>query len=200
MVPAAYHGFFSACASVAGTLIGLLFVAISVSPHKDVGSRAPLAFQIQAGVAFTTLINSLIIALVALMPGENLGLAAVVLSGAGLSSTIGLTLLSIRSWPGPRHLWGLVIVPVLAALYLLQLRSGIELLNHPRDSSAVRFETVLVIVFFIVAIARAWRMIGARDTRMLAVIGTLLRERGAEVGVAEAGDERSDDGDSVSAP
>jgi hypothetical protein len=87
MVPPAYHTFFGGCASVAGTLIGLLFVAISVSPHKHVGSRAPLPFQIQAGVAFTTLINALVIALAALLPGNNLGTAAAILAGAGISST-----------------------------------------------------------------------------------------------------------------
>jgi hypothetical protein len=177
MVPIAYHGFFSASASVAGTLIGLLFVAISVSPHRDVGLRAPLAHQIQAGVAFTTLINALVIAVVALLPGENLGTAAVVLSGVGLSSTIGLTVLSLRHWPGRRHLWGLVIIPVLGLLYALQLRSGLQLLRRPADQSPVRFEAWLVIVFFLVAIARAWHMIGSRDTGVVAVVSGLLRER-----------------------
>jgi hypothetical protein len=37
MVPTAYHAYFAGCASVAGTLIGLLFVAISLSPHKNIG-------------------------------------------------------------------------------------------------------------------------------------------------------------------
>ena len=60
MVPSAYHAYFGGCASVAGTLIGLLFVAISVSPHKDTGRRAPLSFQVQAGAAFTKLIDALV--------------------------------------------------------------------------------------------------------------------------------------------
>jgi hypothetical protein len=37
MVPIPYHAYFGGCAAVAGTLIGLLFVAISVSPHKQSG-------------------------------------------------------------------------------------------------------------------------------------------------------------------
>jgi hypothetical protein len=45
MVPSAYHAHFGGCASVAGTLIGLLFVAISVAPRKDTGRRAPLSFH-----------------------------------------------------------------------------------------------------------------------------------------------------------
>jgi hypothetical protein len=40
-----------------------------VSPHKDTGRRAPLSFQVQAGAAFTTLIDALVVALTALLPG-----------------------------------------------------------------------------------------------------------------------------------
>jgi hypothetical protein len=177
MVPIAYHGFFSGCASVAGTLIGLLFVAISVSPHKDVGAKAPLAFQVQAGVAFTTLINALVIALAALLPGKNLGSAMVILSGAGISATIGLIVLSFHDRPGRRDLWGLVIIPALGVLYALQLRSGIDLLQRPGNPSPVHLETRLVIISFMVAIARSWQMIGARGTGVVAVMGGLLRER-----------------------
>jgi hypothetical protein len=176
MVPTAYHTFFGGCAGVAGTLIGLLFVAISVSPHKHVGSRAPLAFQVQAGVAFTTLINALVIALAALLPGNNLGTAAVILAGAGISSTIGMTVVSLRDRPGRHHLWGLAVIPVLGVLYILQLYSGINLLQRPGNPSPVHFEALLVIIF-IIAIARAWQMIGARRTGMLAVVSDLLRER-----------------------
>jgi hypothetical protein len=177
MVPAAYHGFFSGCASAAGTLIGLLFVAISVSPHKDVGTRAPLAFQVQAGVAITTLVNALILALVALLPGQSLGTATVILAVVGLSTTIGLIVVSLHNRPGRHHLWGLIIIPVLGGLYALQLRSGIDLLRHPTDPSPVHVVGLLVIIFFIVAIGRAWQMIGARRTGMVAAVGDLLRER-----------------------
>jgi hypothetical protein len=63
MVPSGYHAFFGSCADVAGTLIGLLFAAISLSPGKDTGRQAPLGLQVQAAVAFTTLIDALVVAL-----------------------------------------------------------------------------------------------------------------------------------------
>jgi hypothetical protein len=188
MVPTAYHAFFGGCASVAGTLIGLLFVAISVSPHKDGGRRAPLSFQVQAGVAFTTLIDALVVALVALLPGNNLGDGIVILACAGISSTIGRTVLALRNWPARRHLWGLVIIPVLGFLYILQLLNGIDLL-HPTDPDPIHRQALLVIIFFVIAIYRAWQMIGVRDTHMAAVVGHLVRERRTSAVVPDGDDE-----------
>jgi PAS domain S-box-containing protein len=169
--------YFEGCASVAGTLIDLLFVAISVSPHNDVGKRAPLTFQVQAAVAFTTLLNALVVALVAVLPGNDLGSASVFLACTGISSTIGMAGLTQRNWPGARHLWGLAIIPALGALYIIQLLNGIDMLLNPTDTGTVHLQALLIIVFFMIAIARAWQMIGARDTRLAAMVGDLLRER-----------------------
>jgi hypothetical protein len=196
MVPSAYHAYFGGCASVAGTLIGLLFVAISVSPHKDTGRHAPLSFQVQAAVAFTTLIDALVVALASLLPGTDLGDASVILAGAGISATVGMTVLSLHNWPGLRHLWGLAVIPVLGVLYILQLLSGISLLRHPADPGPVGFQALLVIIFFVIAIARAWHMIGARDTGLLAVAADLLRQRNTPAAVPAPGE----DGDSGVAP
>jgi hypothetical protein len=72
VVPVSYHDFFGGCATVAGALIELLFVAISVSPEKLAGDKASADHQVKAGAAFSALINTLVIALVALMPGTGL--------------------------------------------------------------------------------------------------------------------------------
>jgi hypothetical protein len=177
MTPASYHAFFSGCASVAGTLIGLLFVAISVTPHKHLGTKAPLAFQIQAGIAFTTLIDALIIALTALLPGTNLGTTAVVLAAVGISSTIGMTILALRHRPARHQLWILTIIPGLGSLFALQLHSGISLLSHPSNTGPVDTQALLILAFFVIAIVCAWQMIGVQITGLLTVLGTLLRER-----------------------
>jgi hypothetical protein len=176
MVPSSYHAYFGGCASVAGTLIGLLFVAISVSPHKDTGHRAPLSFHLQAGVSFTTLVNALIIALTALLPGTSLGLASVLLACTGISATTGMALLSLWHWPGLRQLWDLAIIPILAVLYVLQLLNGISLLRNPADQGPVHAQAILIIVFFVIGTTRAWQMIGARNTHVLALAGELAQE------------------------
>jgi drug/metabolite transporter (DMT)-like permease len=175
MVPNTYHPYFGGCAAVAGTLIGLLFVAISVSPHKDIGKRAPLIFQIQAGVAFTALLDALIIALAALLPRTNLGDASLLFACTGISSTIGIAVISLRERPKGRQFWGLAIIPLSGIVYMLQLLNGITMLTRPNDAGSVNFQALLLLILFIVAIVRAWQMIGGRDTRVTAVLGDVLR-------------------------
>jgi hypothetical protein len=50
VAPASFHDFFSASAAVAGALIGLLFVAISVTPGQVTGDTASAEHQVTAGV------------------------------------------------------------------------------------------------------------------------------------------------------
>ena len=203
MVPAEYYDFFVGCATVAGTLIGLLFVAISVSPHKNVGLRAPLAFQIQAGAAFTALTPALIVSLFALLPGQGLGIIAVITAGGGISPTIGMTVLSLRGHPGRRQLAGLIIIPAIGLLYVLQLLNGISLMRDPQDPGALQTQGVLVILFFLIAIARAWQLIGVHDTGLPSVIGDLVREHEQHRNLASApatGHETAGDADSADGP
>jgi hypothetical protein len=87
VVPLSYHDFFGGCATVAGALIGLLFVAISVSPEKLAGDRSSADLQVKAGAAFSALVNTLVIALVALLPGTGFGAAIIALASTGLASS-----------------------------------------------------------------------------------------------------------------
>jgi len=48
VVPASFHDFYSGCASVAGALIGLLFVALSVSQEKLTGDDVRTEHQVRA--------------------------------------------------------------------------------------------------------------------------------------------------------
>ena len=90
MVPVGFHDFFSGCATIAGALIGLLFVAISVSPEYLKGENARTDHQVRAGAAFSALINTLVIALFALLPTADLGTVGIILAGVGLGSTVAL--------------------------------------------------------------------------------------------------------------
>jgi hypothetical protein len=174
VVPASYHDFFASCATVAGALIGLLFVAISVSQGRLAGDRADSAHQVKAGAAFSALVNALVIALVGLMPGASLGVAAIILAAAGLSATVGLGIVLYREHVGPDRAGhvtlAVVLLIVLLTLYALQLANGIALDQAPGSTGRLSSQCALSIMFFVFAIARAWELTGARDRHLLPVI------------------------------
>ncbi len=177
MVPLGYHDFFSGCATIAGALIGLLFVAISVSPEKLAGDRASVDHQVKAGAAFSALVNTLVIALVALMPGTGLGLAAIILASAGLSTSAGLIILLYREHQERIGLGQVVLLLALIALYGLQLAYGIQLDASARDVGAVSNLGTLAIFYFLFAIARAWQLVGARDTGLVSAVAEMTHRR-----------------------
>ena len=75
-----YRSFFDQSAEIAGILVGLLFVAISLSPHD----RQAVPFRIHTAVASAALIDALVVSLTALLPGDSVGTAALAGSGTGI--------------------------------------------------------------------------------------------------------------------
>jgi hypothetical protein len=175
VVPVSYHDFFGGCATVAGALIGLLFVAISVSPEKLAGGRAHADHQVKAGAAFSALVNTLVIALVALLPAANLGPAGIALAAAGLATTAGLIIFLYREHKERIQPSDVSLLVVLLALYGLQLADAVQLDGAPGNVSNVGNQGVLLIAFFLFAIARAWQLIGARNPSLLSTVAGLAR-------------------------
>ena len=175
MVPEAYHPFFSGCASVAGALIGLLFVAISVAPHKMAGERADVAFQVGAGTAFAALLNTLVVALVALLPGTNLAITSLVLAAVGISSVAGLTVISLVIGDSRHHLGGLTRLGALLVVFALQMVTAVRLLPDRHEDGPIHSEAGLCLVLFIIASNQAWKLLDAQGTRLFPVLVQLLR-------------------------
>jgi hypothetical protein len=175
VVPVSYHDFFGGCATVAGALIGLLFVAISVSPGRLAGSDTYADHQVKAGTAFSALVNTLVIALVSLLPRANLSASATILAAAGLSSTAGLIIVMFRS---SRYrdskkrirLDQLAVLVALLVLYGLQLANGIQLGGSPGNLGRISSQGGLCIGFFVFAIGRSWELVGAPSSHLLAAI------------------------------
>lgn len=190
MVPASYDDFFSASATVAGALIGLLFVAISISPAKLSGPNADNEHQVKAAMAFSALVDTLVIAMVALLPGGNLSLAVTILAASGLSSTAGLIILLLRDTRLRVRLDQLLLPAVLLTLYGLQLAGGIGMGGSTRNLGDLSNLGGLCIGFFGFAIARAWALVGARDSSLLsAVVGMGRRPHDRDASPAAHGGE-----------
>jgi hypothetical protein len=192
MVPASFHDFFSGCASVAGALIGLLFVALSVSPEKLTGEDARTEHQARAAAAFSALVNTLVIALVGLLPLASLGDAAVILSGAGLATTAGLIIVLYREFGRTIGRGDVRMLAILLVLYVLQLVNAVQLSNSPRDVADISRQGGLAILFFLFGIARSWQLVGARNVSLASTVTAVIHRPATPSRPAAADDQEGE--------
>lgn len=153
-----YNDFFTASASVAGALTGLLFVALSLAPERLRHVSGHLEHQAIAGTAFTALIDALFLSLAGLIPPGGTSGSLLILGLLGLSSSIGLAWrlwharkeekLSAR-WP---FLLGVIIVAYGAQCVLSFTRSSTQ------GSDSV--SATIVLIMFAIGIARSWELLG----------------------------------------
>jgi len=161
MTPDSLHDFFTASAGVAGALIGLLFVAISVAGDRLAATAETQVNRIRAQAALTTFLNSLVVSLFALVSARWLGGAALVTAIIGLTFVAGslLSLLRLhRRWSDLRDAAFLL---ALLGVLVREIIGGRSLQAHPGDASALQSIAVLVVLCFVIGIARAWELIGA---------------------------------------
>ena len=143
MVPADIHDFFLAAASVAGALIGLLFVAISVAAERLARDKAGApVHRIRASAALLSLIR----------------------------------LRQVR-WSTARDVLFMV---GLAVMFVIQLLQGIAIIAHPDNPGAVNTIAILVIVCFLIGIARSWELIGGPSFGIRHEVTALVRRHEGE--------------------
>ena len=192
MVPENTHDFFLASASASGALIGLLFVAISVAGERVTGAEAGAQLnRVRASSALTAFTNALAVSLFALIPGHKIGPATTAAAAGGLTF-VAAALLSLirlrqgRRWHTVRHA---VLLVGLAVTFVIQLIEGVDVITDGSDSGAVNTIAVLVIVCFLIGIARAWELIGGPSIGITREVTALIRSH--QPGADDSVDEES---------
>ncbi|HEU0027881.1 MAG TPA: hypothetical protein VFQ25_12255 [Ktedonobacterales bacterium] len=180
MIPASFIPFFSISAGAAATLIGLLFVAVSVAPERTVGKGASLSRRSVAESAFTALLNAFLVSLIALIPTAPLSLGALAVTGGtllGFARTLAQTIARWRKEPSfsPSRLLRRLLLPLgMLIVYGLEFWWGVGAYRvYHLSADACGELAMILIVLQALAIGRSWELLGAQSTSLLALIGGL---------------------------
>jgi hypothetical protein len=178
MTSASAHGFFATSAEVAGALIGLLFVAISVSPERVLGPDASEIHSMRAAATLTAFTNALAVGLFGLVPGFGVGVTAIVVGILGIVFVVGAF---IRLRPAFRagriHAGDYRFLLGLLVVFVIQVLAGLGLDRHEQDKGDLQTVCVLVIVCFLLGIARAWELVGGQRAGLTRFLVDRLRSQ-----------------------
>jgi len=184
MVPEGIRDFFAASAGVAGALIGLLFVAITVSAERLSREKpGTQVHRIRAAAALTAFTNALAVSLFSLIPGQKIAVTSVVVAVFGLlfvaAALLSLVRLRQVRWATVRDA---VFLIGLAVVFVIQLVEGISVIADPGNSGDVNTIAILVVCCFFIGIARAWELAGGPSIGIAREVTSLVRDhdRGEE--------------------
>ncbi|MFZ0381823.1 MAG: hypothetical protein WCD11_32705 [Solirubrobacteraceae bacterium] len=180
MVPESLRDFFVATAGVAGALIGLLFVAISVAQDRLTLENADLVHQVRASAALTAFTNALTISLFALISNGGIAWASVSVGIVGLLFIAGSLISLLRERRAHRaalrdatFLVGQLVIFTLQLLYGLQL----VLVAHGHDTGAAQAIAVLVVACFLLGISRSWELVCGPSFSFFGQAFAFIRQR-----------------------
>lgn len=173
MVPPELLSFFITSAGVGGALIGLLFVSVSIAPHRTVQASASIEARVMSSSAFTALINGFFISLGAVLPYWNIGVLALAMSLMGLINSLSQGWLMLRPWPSWQNALRRVLLTIVGLyLYVYEIVIAIQLIISPTHSAIFSLGLLIMGVYGL-ALLRAWELLGVQRTGLLAWLNPL---------------------------
>jgi hypothetical protein len=167
MVPSDFTNYFLAMAGVGGTLVGLIFVAISIMPDEALTGSASIEKQAIAASAFTALLNPLIVSLMALVPHMHIGITLLVMSLIGLISTFNAAVHLVRR---PFRLISVFrkvsLILVGLVIYGYELYYSVQSLQTPDNESPLVNVAPILVIMYVLGVTRAWELLGIRRYRL----------------------------------
>ncbi len=154
MVPKDLTVYFTTSAQIAGSLIGLLFVSISLRYDAILGRSAEFHSRAIASAAFIGLFNVLTISLWALVPGTGLGYPVVVSGAVCLAHTLRLHIGKLGAID-----FSLASFLLSLAVYLAQIVEGIWLIARPGEQEIVFILAYTLYGATALSLRRAWTLL-----------------------------------------
>jgi hypothetical protein len=168
MVPEAFHDYFFASAGAGAALVGLLFVALSIAPERTLMRGASIERQAVAFSGYTALLNAFFLSMTGLLPGANLGGAALVLSLLAFMDQSMMTWVILKHAEKRRlsitRQSALIVIGLF--LYGIELYNAIYLLLFPTNTAFVSTLATVVLGLYALGMARAWQLLGTRSFRL----------------------------------
>jgi hypothetical protein len=162
MVPETFNNFFLASAGIGATLVGLIFVAVSIAPEHIVQASAPIERQAMAASSFTALLNAFFISFGALIP-TIIGPLTLMMSALGLTNSLLLAwrLLKEReSWQNFVRRVFLILVSMI--IYGYEFYIAIHIIKEPGKVGNIYTLAGLLLGVYGIGLTRAWQLLGAR--------------------------------------
>jgi hypothetical protein len=172
-----YRDFFVVVATCAATLIGLLFVAMSVSKGRA-QAHPQVIREFRAAASLLAFTNAFTVALFGLVPGNNIGYPAAIVGGIGVLFTAAgvRTTLSLPSQQQHRRPQ-LALIVALLVVFGFQIANGIQLVIDSYHGGALATIGDVLVASLLIGIGRAWELVGDWDTGVISSIGRLIGYR-----------------------
>lgn len=161
-----WNAFYGAVAGAAATLVGLLFVSLALNP-KVMGDDGPAGLRVWAGQTFHSFLMVLVVALVALIPGETPQAMAYTLVVVGATGLVRVASDARKARTDPNPEWRTrqallrFLSPTLA--YLLSLWAAQQVWSG--DPDALGWMVAIVFLLTISAVASSWDLLKAMGDR-----------------------------------
>lgn len=198
MVPQEFREFFTAAASTSGALIGLLFVAITVSQESARRVDTRMDFHTRASAALLAFLNALVLSLAALVPGVSYGWWCVAASVGIVAFSLATARSGVEEARRQRGGWRpFAVVANLLIIAGFELAAGVALVNDGTSRGAVSTICYVVIADLAAGISRSWQLVRMRDTGLISSLRILTRgdRMLQDDGPSESDPDASTDGD-----
>jgi hypothetical protein len=174
MVVGGFRDLFVAIATCAATLIGLLFVAMSIAQGRSQAHPQEIR-EFRAAAALLAFTNAFSVALFGLVPGTNVGIPSGIVGLIGvLFTAAGVRTIVALDMEKEERRRQLVLVVALLLVFGYELVYGIQLMIDSHHGGALTAVALGLIASLLIGIGRAWELVGAWDTGLFASVGRLI--------------------------